>query len=181
MRVENGRILWTDTLNRQGRLTAMASLRDIDGHPVIYDGNVYLISHSGRMVAVNLRSGVRLWEQSVGSADTPWVAGEFIYVVTTESEVICMTRREGRIIWITQLERFSDPDLRKEPVQWHGPALAGDRVIVTSSHGYALTLSPYTGEVTGGIDLPDDSSMGPIVSNATLYFLVEDGEIVAMR
>mgnify|MGYP003705781127 FL=1 len=181
MRVENGRILWTDTLNRQGRLTAMASLRDIDGHPVIYDGNVYLISHSGRMVAVNLRSGVRLWEQSVGSADTPWVAGEFIYVVTTESEVICMTRREGRIIWITQLERFSDPDLRKEPVQWHGPTLAGDRVIVTSSHGYALTLSPYTGEVTGGIDLPDDSSMGPIVSNATLYFLVEDGEIVAMR
>lgn len=181
MRVENGRVLWTDTLNRQGRLTAMASLRDIDGHPVVYDGNVYLISHSGRMVAVNLRSGIRLWEQNIGSSDTPWVAGEFIYVVTTESEVICMTRREGRIVWITQLERFSDPEVRKEPVQWHGPVVASDRVIVTSSHGYAITLSPYTGEVTGGMDLPDDSTMGPIISNGTLYFLVEDGEIVAMR
>ncbi|MDG1439006.1 MAG: PQQ-binding-like beta-propeller repeat protein, partial [Emcibacteraceae bacterium] len=54
MRVENGRVLWTDTLNRQGRLTAMSSLRDIDGHPVVYDGNVYLISQSGRMASVNL-------------------------------------------------------------------------------------------------------------------------------
>jgi outer membrane protein assembly factor BamB len=181
MRVENGRVLWTDTLNRQGRLTAMASLRDIDGHPVVYDGDVYLISQSGRMVSVNLRSGTRQWEQNYGSEDTPWAVGEFIYVVTTESEVICITRREGRIVWITQLERFQDPDLRKEPVSWHGPVVAGDRVIVTSSHGYALSLSPYTGEVTGGIELPDDASMGPIVSNETLYFLLNDGEIIAMR
>lgn len=181
MRVENGRVLWTDTLNRQGRLAAIASLRDIDGHPVIYDGNVYLISHSGRMVAVNLRTGVRLWEQNIGSQHTPWLTGEYIYVVTPDSEVICMTRREGRIRWITQLERFQDPDIRKETVHWHGPVVAGDRVIVTSSHGYAVTLSPYTGEVTGGMDLPDDASMGPIVSNGTLYFMVEDGEIIAMR
>ena len=181
MRVENGRILWTDTLSRQGRLTAMASLRDIDGHPVVYDGTVYLISHSGRMVAVNLRTGIRLWEQNVGSQHTPWVVGEFIYVVTTDSEVICMSRRNGRIIWITQLERFQDPDIRKEPVNWHGPVVASDRVIVTSSHGYAVTLSPYNGRVTGGMKLPDNSSMGPIISNGTLYFLVEDGEIIAFR
>ena len=181
MRVENGRILWTDTLNRQGRLTAMASLRDIDGHPVVFDGNVYISSHSGRTVAVNLRNGIRLWEQNIGSQHTPWVVGEYIYMVTPDSEVICITRREGRIRWITQLERFQDPDIRKNPVHWHGPVVAGDRVIVTSSHGYAVTLSPYTGEVTGGMDLPDDSAMGPIVSNSTLYFMVEDGEIVAMR
>ena len=133
------------------------------------------------MVSVNLRTGVRVWEQNIGSKHTPWVTGEFIYVVTPDSEVICMTRREGRIRWITQLERFKDPDIRKEQVHWHGPVVAGDRVIVTSSHGYAVTLSPYTGEVTGGMDLPDDAAMGPIVSNGTLYFMVEDGEIIAMR
>lgn len=181
MRVENGRVLWTDTLNRQGQLTAMSSLRDIDGDPVVYDGNVYIISHSGRMAAVNLRSGVRVWEQNYGSQHTPWIAGEYIYIVTTNSEVICITRREGRVRWITQLERFQDPDIRKEPVHWHGPVVAGDRLIVTSSHGYALTLSPYTGEVIGGVDLPDDASMGPIVANETLYFLLSDGEIIALR
>lgn len=181
MRVENGRVVWTDTLSRQGRLTAMASLRDIDGHPVIYDGNVYLISHSGRMVAINIRTGIRLWEQNVGSEHTPWVIGEFIYIVNTDSQVICMSRRDGRIIWITQLERFADPDVRKEPVDWNGPVVASDRVIVTSTHGYAVTLSPYTGEVTGGMKLPSDSTMGPIISNESLYFLLKNGDIVAMR
>jgi outer membrane protein assembly factor BamB len=101
--------------------------------------------------------------------------------VTTNSEVICITRREGRVRWITQLERFQDPDIRKEPVHWNGPVVAGDRVIVTSSHGYALALSPYTGDVIGGIDLPDNSSMGPIVANETLYFLLADGEIIALH
>ncbi|MDA0708444.1 MAG: PQQ-binding-like beta-propeller repeat protein, partial [Proteobacteria bacterium] len=180
-RVENGRALWTDTLNRQGRLNAMSTLRDIDGHPVVYDGTVYMVSHSGRMAAVNLRTGVRIWEQNIGSQHTPWVVGEYIYVVTPDSEVICLTRRDGRIRWITQLERFKDPDLRKEPVYWNGPIVASDRVIVTSSHGYAVTLSPYTGEVTGGMDLPDDAEMGPIVADSVLYFLLKDGEIVAMR
>ncbi len=181
MRVENGRVLWTDTLNRQGRLNAMASLRDVDGHPVIFDGMVYLISHSGRMASVNLRTGIRAWEQNIGSAHTPWVIGNYIYVVTADSEVICLTRRDGKIRWITQLERFSDPDIRKNPVHWHGPVVAGDRVIVTSSHGYALTLSPYTGAVTGGIDMPGNIEMAPIIANDTLYFTMQNGEIIAMR
>ena len=181
MRVENGRVLWSDTLNTQGRLTAMSTLRDIDGHPVIFDGKVYAISHSGRMVAIDLRSGVRIWEQNIGSQHTPWVAGEYIYVVTPEGQVVCITRRTGLIRWVRQLERFKDPDRRKEAVIWHGPTLAGDRLIVTSSHGYAMSISPYDGSVLSGMKLPDDMEMAPIVVNETLYFLTSDGELVAMR
>ncbi|WP_417318077.1 PQQ-binding-like beta-propeller repeat protein [Emcibacter sp.] len=181
MRVENGRTLWTDTLSRQGRLTAMASLRDVDGHPVIYDNKVYAVSHSGRMVAIDLRSGTRIWEQNVGSQYTPWVAGDFIYVVTPEGQVVCLTRREGKIRWITQLERYKNPERRDEPVHWSGPLLAGDRVLVTSSHGYAVSLSPYTGDVLSGIELPDGAEYGPIIANGILYIMTTDGEVVAYR
>ncbi|PCI32302.1 MAG: pyrrolo-quinoline quinone [Alphaproteobacteria bacterium] len=181
MRVENGRVLWSDTLNTQGRLTAMSTLRDIDGHPVVYDGKVYAISHSGRMVAIDLRSGVRIWEQNIGSQHTPWVAGEYIYVVTPEGQVVCVTRRTGLVRWVRQLERFKDPDRRKESVLWHGPTLAGDRLIITSSHGYAVAISPYDGSFISGMDLGDDMEMSPIVVNETLYFLTRDAELVAMR
>jgi len=181
MLAENGRVLWSDTLNTQGRLTAMATLRDIDGDPVIYDGKVYAISHSGRMVAIDLRSGVRIWEQNIGSKHTPWVAGEYIYIVTSEGQAVCITRRTGQIRWVRQLERFKDPDRRKEAVLWHGPTLAGDRLIVTSSHGYALALSPYDGTVISGMEMPDDMEMAPIVANGTLYFLTRDAELIAMR
>jgi len=181
MRVENGRVLWTDTLNTQGRLTAMATLRDIDGEPVVYDGKVYAVSHSGRMVAIDLRSGVRIWEQNIGSQHTPWVAGEYIYIVTAEGQVVCITRRTGQVRWVRQLERFKDPDRRKEAVLWHGPTLAGDRIIVTSSDGYAVSISPYDGSFISGMEMPDDMEMAPIVVNKTLYFLTRDAELVAMR
>ncbi len=181
MRVENGRVLWSDTLNTQGRLTAMSSLRDIDGHPAVYDGKVYAISHSGRMVSIDLRSGVRIWEQNIGSQHTPWVIGEYIYVVTPEGQTACITRRTGQVRWVRQLERFKDPERRKEAVLWHGPTLAGDRLIVTSSHGYAVSLSPYDGSFISGMKMPDDMEMSPIVVNETLYFLTRDAELIAMR
>ncbi len=181
MRVENGRVLWSDTLNTQGRLTAMSTLRDIDGHPVVFDGKLYAISHSGRMVSIDLRSGVRIWEQNIGSKHTPWVAGDYIYVVTAEGQVVCITRRSGLVRWVRQLERFKDPDRRKEAVLWHGPTLAGDRLIVTSSHGYAVSLSPYDGAFISGMEMPDDMEMAPIVANETLYFLTRDAELVALR
>lgn len=181
MRVENGRVLWSDTLNTQTRLNAMSTLRDIDGHPVVYDGKVYAISHSGRMVSIDLRTGVRVWEQNIGSKHTPWVAGEYIYVVTPEGQAVCITRRTGLIRWIRQLERFKDPDRRKEAVLWHGPTLAGDRLIVTSSHGYAVSLSPYDGSFISGMDMGDDLEMAPIVADNTLYFLTRDANLVAMK
>lgn len=181
MRVDNGRVLWSDTLNRQGRLTAMSTLRDVDGSPVIYDNKVYAISHSGRMVSIDLRTGVRIWEQNVGSKHTPWVAGEYIYVVSPEGQVICLTRRTGLVRWIKQLERFKDPDRRKKSVLWHGPTLAGDRLIVTSSHGYAVSLSPYTGDFISGMELPDDLEMSPIVVDNVLYFLTRDAELIALK
>lgn len=181
MLVENGRVLWSDTLNTQGRLTAMSTLRDIDGEPVIYDGKVYAVSHSGRMVAIDLRTGVRIWEQNIGSKHTPWVVGEYIYVVTPDGQVACITRRTGLVKWVRQLERFQDPDRRKEAVLWHGPTLAGDRLIITSSHGYAVSLSPYDGSFISGMEMPDDMEMAPIVANKTLYFLTRDAELIAMR
>jgi len=181
MRVENGRVLWTDTVSRQGTLNAIASLRDVDGHPVVFDNKVYAISHSGRMVSIDLRTGVRLWEQNIGSQHTPWVAGDFIYVVTPEGQAACLTRRDGKVRWVTQLERYKDPSTRKEPVHWHGPTLAGDRLVITSSHGYAVSLSPYTGDFISGLELPDDAEMPPIVANETLYVMTTDGELIAMR
>ncbi len=181
MRVENGRTAWTDALTRTGRLTALATLSDIDGEPVIDRGRIYAASHSGRMVAIDLRSGERVWERNIGSAGTPWIVGEFIYVVTVDSEVACLSRRDGRIRWVHQLQRYKKQNKRKGLLDWAGPVVAGDRVIVASSHGYALSISPYTGELISGMKLPDDVHISPIVVDNTLYVLTDDGKLVAMR
>ncbi len=178
---ENGRELWNDNLSAVRRVDPIADLAHIRALPVIDRGLVLAISNSGRMVAIDERRGQRAWDIDLGGVQMPWVAGEFIYVVTNDAQVVCITRRDGRIKWVRQLDRFEDPEDLKGPIQWIGPVLAGDRLIVAGTTGVALSISPYSGELLGEIDLPGAPAVSPVVANETLYFLLDDATLLAMR
>jgi outer membrane protein assembly factor BamB len=181
LRVENGRQLWGENLAAIRRADAVSALADIRGRPVIDRGRVYAISHSGRMVAIDLPTGRRLWEAPLGGVNQPWVAGDFIFVLTSDATVAALTARDGRIRWLTPIGLFEDPKKRRGRINWSGPVLAGDRLIVSGSHGVALSLSPYTGEIIGEQEMPDAVSLPPAIANQTLYFLTDDARLVAYR
>lgn len=181
LRVENGRVAWTDTLSRAGRLTALASLNDIDGGAVVDRGTVYALSHSGRMVAIDYSTGGRIWEANVGGLSTPWVGGDYIYVLTDEAQLVCILRRNGQIRWVTQLQRFQDAKKREDVIQWVGPVLATDRLIIGASTGHLVSVSPYTGDILSGRDIGAGISVSPVVANETLYILQDNGQLTAYR
>lgn len=181
LRADTGRLVWSDSLTRAGRVSSVGTINDIAGRPVIDRGAVYAVSHSGRMVAIDLATGERLWEQEISGVQSPWVAGDFIYLVTTDAEVVCLTRREGRVRWARQLDRYEDAKKKRDPVNWYGPVLASDRLVLVSSLGTAVSVSPYTGEVLGSIRLSDTASISPVIANTTLYILSDDARLVAFR
>ena len=181
LRALNGRQLWSDSLVSLRRIDAISSLADIRGHPVIDKGRVIAISHSGRMVSIDIRSGTRVWDRSIGGVNMPWVVGEFVFLVTTKNELVAMTRRDGRIRWVRQLQRFVDEEDEEDPITWVGPVLAGNILLVAGSHGEILSISPSDGEVTGRFEAGDGVLVPPIVANETLYVLTSDGEIIALR
>jgi len=59
--------------------------------------------------------------------------------------------------------------------------LASDRLIVTGSHGEALAVSPYTGEVLGRFVIGARVFISPIVANGMIYFLDDTGRVLALR
>ena len=181
LRAQNGRQLWSDNLAAIRRADAISALADIRGRPVVDRGRVYAISHSGRMVSIDLASGRRIWEAKIGGLNQPWIAGRFIYVVTTEGDVVALVAENGLVRWVTPLGRYEDPEDREGLVSWSGPLLAGDRLIVTGSQGVAVALSPYNGEVIGEIDMPDDVSLPPILAGETLYFQTDNARLIAFR
>ena len=71
MRVETGRVLWSDSLTAVRRTDVVSSLAHIRGRPIIDRGRVIAISHGGAMAAVDLRSGQRLWEKDIGGQESP--------------------------------------------------------------------------------------------------------------
>jgi outer membrane protein assembly factor BamB len=181
LRAENGRTVWADALSRTGRSTAMAALSDIDASPVIDRGRVYAIGHGGRMVALELATGQRVWERNFAGLSMPWVAGEFIYIVTIEGEVLALTRTDGKVRWIEQLAAFRKPKKKTDPIRWSGPVLASEKLYLSGSNKQMVVLSPYTGKVLSTQKLSAPAYLPPIIAGNMLYQLTDDGKLTAYR
>jgi outer membrane protein assembly factor BamB len=181
LRAENGRTVWADALARTGRSTAMAALSDIDASPVIDRGRVYAIGHGGRMAAIEIATGQRVWERNFAGTSTPWVAGEFIFVMTTEGELVCLTRGDGKVRWVLRLPHYGNPKKKANPIMWAGPVLAGDRLYVAGSNKTMVVVSPYTGKQETTIKLSSPAYLPPIVADNSAYLLTDDGKLTAYR
>ncbi len=180
LRAANGRMTWSDNLAAVRRIDATAAMADIKALPVT-DGNlVYAISHSGRMVAIDLRTGARVWERNVGGVRTPWIAGDWIFVLSNQSQILCLSRRDGRIRWIMQLEVFEDPESRTNAIHWIGPLVVAGQILAIGNHGQVVAISPANGEETARFRIPK-SAVTAIVSDKTLYVLSENADLRAYR
>ena len=110
----NGRVAWSDSLtSRATQITPLSELNAIVGRPVIDGDRVFAVSHGGRMVSIDMRTGERIWTADIGSIETPWVLGDFIFVVTLDGQVVCLSSAQGRVRWVSQLPAFEDPMIAK--------------------------------------------------------------------
>jgi outer membrane protein assembly factor BamB len=180
LRVENGRVAWTDNLASARNVNAVSGLANIRGRPVIDHGRVFAVSHSGRLASIDLRSGDRVWEQQIASSHSPWVAGDYVFVLANDNELVCLTHKEGKVRWVRPLQRYEDEKAKSDPILWAGPVLGGNRLIALSSLGEAVSVSPYTGEVIGNQSM-SSSYLGPVIANNTLYLLTDSGNLSAYR
>ena len=182
LRLDSGRPLWSDTIERPRRTQALDQIADIEGMPVIEGDMVYVAGYGGQMAAIDARRGIRTWDVDVASTDTPWLAGDFLYVLTTRGEVVCLVRANGRVRWVSPLPRFTNPeDPGSTAIVWSGPVLVGDRLLLVGSHGKAVTMSPYNGEILGRQDLPGPVVIPPVVAQGNVYIVTENAELLAYR
>ena len=180
-RYENGRTVWGDALARTSINTSVSTLSDIDAAPVIDQGRVFAIGQGGRMVSLELVTGQRLWELNVAGLSTPWVAGEWVFVVTDEAKLLCIARATGKVRWVAQLDRYRNGKAKNGPVTWTGPVLAGNRLVLASSEGQVAHVAVADGSVLGQTDVGAPVFLPPVVANNMLYVLDDSGRLTAFR
>ncbi|WP_277968240.1 PQQ-binding-like beta-propeller repeat protein [Sphingomonas echinoides] len=190
-RYENGRTLWQDALSRSSISTSVSSLADIDADPVIDRGIVFAVGQGGRMVALEIVSGQRLWEQNFAGISTPWVAGEWVFIVTDDARLVCLARATGKVRWISQLRHFESEKIQKDgtikdkkksnAITWYGPVLAGGRLILTNSLGEIVSASVEDGKLGTVIEAKAPFTLPPVVANSTLYVLDQKGRLAAYK
>lgn len=180
-RYENGRPLWQDALSRTSISTQVGIINDVDADPVIDQGRVYAVGQGGRMVSLELVTGQRLWEINLAGISTPWVAGEWLYVVADDGRLLCIARTTGKVRWVSQLPRWKKAKHKKGQISWAGPVLAGDQLILVSTGGQIAFVSPLTGEVAKIVKNKTPIFLPPVVAGSTLYTVDIKGKLTAWR
>ena len=170
-----------DWVNRSWAAASLMVPVRSNANRVIDNGRVFAIGQGGRMVSLELVTGQRIWELNIAGISTPWVAGEWVFVVTDEAKLLCVARATGKVRWVSQLQRYRKNKAKNGPVSWTGPVLAGNRLILVSSEGQMAYVTPADGKTQATQELGAPAFLSPVVAGNTLYILDNSGRISAFR
>lgn len=170
LRVSNGQQVWQESLARQRSASAVASMSDV-ARPAVDNGVVFSVGHAGRMIASQQRTGERLWSLNVPGTQTPWVAGDNVFVVDTTGQLLAVTRRDGKIQWSTKLA---------SGVTWSGPVLAGGQLWLASSKGQLISVEAETGKQVASQDLGAPIYIAPVVAQGRMFILTDKAKLIAL-
>lgn len=181
LRAANGSVAWSDNLASSTRLGGVSGLSDIRGLPVVDNNIAYAISFGGKMVAVDTRTGARIWQTEISSAKTPSVVGNRIFVISSQSQIAAFDKDTGTVVWVSQLARYEDPEKKSGTVLWTSPIFAGGRLLAFSTDGRAAEIDPSAGTLLREWQTGEVIKIAPVIANGTLYLLSEDGDLLAYR
>jgi outer membrane protein assembly factor BamB len=181
LRVENGSVIWSDSLSNALRLGGMAGLSDIRGLPIMNGDMLIAISFGGKMVAYDKRNGAILWQKEISSAETPWMAGNTVYVLSSEYKLLAVNAMNGEILWLTDIQKYEDRQDREGLINWSGPLMAGGRILLISDKGQVMEYDTKTGAEYAKWTVREKVKYAPIIANGAMYFLTEDGNLLAYR
>ncbi len=158
---------WTKTKPQllwktEGIGTGYASVSLVDG--VLYTtGN----KKDGQAVsAIKAADGAIVWSKSVtkstpehgytGSRCTPTVDGDYLYVVTSDGQIICLKKADGAEVWRKNFKSEWRGELMKNWGYAESPLVDGDNVICTPGGPQAMVvaLNKLTGEEVWAAKMP---------------------------
>lgn len=181
IRAANGQRLWSDVVSGGRRSLARSVISDISSDPVIMGVAVIAGNQSGRLVAIDGRSGRRGWTREFGASRPVWGDGQTLFLITDSAELKRISGLDGSTMWSTPLQEFEDMDDRQGAIEYGGPVLAGGRLLVTSSLGRVMSFDPLTGAETGSTAVSGLVGLSPVVAGRVVYVLTDGGELVALR
>ncbi|MCG6902043.1 MAG: PQQ-like beta-propeller repeat protein [Rhodobacter sp.] len=180
---QGGVRLWGSSVSGKRRGPAYANITDIVADPVVVGDVIYTGNQSGRAVAIDLNSGNRIWTARDGAYGTVAVAGNSVFLISDQAELIRLDAETGEKIWGIELPYFRRERARRSKAIFahYGPVLAGGSLWVASDDGTLKSYDPATGATRATIDLPGGAASNISVAGGTIYVISERGQLHAFR
>ncbi|MGX9350121.1 PQQ-binding-like beta-propeller repeat protein [Shimia sp. W99] len=174
---------WNVSISGQRAGRAINTVGDLSGDPVIVGNTVYVSNHSGRLVALDVDTGNRLWTASEGALSPVFPAGGSLFLVSERNTLVRINASDGTVIWSQDLPLFvkEKPKKQSRIFAHYGPVLAGGRLAVASSDGLLRMFDPKSGALLYSTEIPGGATTNPVVAGGVLYVVGSKGELHAFR
>jgi outer membrane protein assembly factor BamB len=178
---DNGDVIWSDNLATFNPRTPLQGLGDIRAHPVHDGGLVFAVSQSGRTAAFAVRSGLLLWELTIGGIEMPWVAGDSVFIVTLDGRLYAIRRNDGAIRWVAELPgALPIGAVAAEDIpRYVGPVVAAGKVIIVAEDGNILLFNADTGVLEDEADVGGRIVTAPQLAAGMMFVLDNSGTLTA--
>ena len=170
---------WNSSLKgaRAGR--AEGAVVDLGASPVLVGARVYAAGASGRMVAMSLGDGERIWTNNQGVRGQLWPAGNAIFALNDMNQLIRVDASNGETLGplICRFRKIGPRRLRNRGPLWSRSGGA----LVASNDGLFRQFDPSNGALIGKIGVPGGATTHPAIAGGVLYLVSGDGQLQAFR
>ncbi|MCW1932588.1 outer membrane protein assembly factor BamB family protein [Pararhodobacter zhoushanensis] len=183
VRRSNGGRMWTTVAAGRRTGAALASIPALTGDPVIDGNRLYAANQSGRVFAIDVRSGETLWTSPEGANDPVWPVGGSVFLVSDQNRLMRLDASDGSLIWAQDLPLYTSDRVRRRLAIYpqNGPVLAGGKLWVASGDGVLRGFDPVSGNTVAEIPIPGGAASSPIVAGGVMYILTREGNLLAYR
>lgn len=171
--IATGGIIWEARVAiSQGR-SEIERIVDIDGSMELLGQELYVASYHGRVMAIDVTNGRKLWQQDVSSFSGVSQGFGNVYVADDDGTLIAYLRSG-------QGERWRQPALAYRRLS--RPVTVGSYVAVGDFEGYVHIMSQVDGEFVGRVKADGDGVRADMVSiDDILYVYGNSGDLVAYQ
>jgi len=168
----DGSIIWFDNSN-SGSIFSRTSVNDIQSPLTIENKTLYVPTFSEKLLVYNLDNGKKKWDLNLSSVNPLVISGDVMYVLDTTGKLMCLEKESGKLTWAVQLKMKKN----KKEIAWYGPLLSTNKLILISSDGLVLSLSPFTGKILSKINFDENFLTNPIQVKEKIYLISKQGTL----
>ncbi len=179
--IADGKELWSEAILQNKHTEAGAVFIGIGGDPVLDGPVVFVVGSNGITMAIDTVRGQRVWQQEAGSINTPWLAGDELFVLTTDNVLVDFVKYTGKIRWATALDSYENVKDKQDPISWRGPVLVDGKLLVVGSNGKMAVVSAASGKILETKDIPDNIMTAPVVAGGRLYLVSQDATLYSFQ
>ena len=169
--IATGGILWDVRVAiPQGR-SEIERVVDIDGTMSLLGGELYVASYQGRIVAINVSDGRKLWQNNVSSFSGVSQGFGNVYVADEDGTVTAYQRSGQGVRW--QQTALAYRGLSR-------PTPVSSYLAIMDSEGYVHFLSQVDGEFVGRVKADGDGVRADMLGEDNiLYVYGNSGDLIA--